>query len=282
MTTRIAKSIKTTTRGLDDAHDPVVHARGESTAPFQCTPAHNGIAAMARGAVMDSSDLEAAGHAAPSKATARFFYVANTKAILQGLIGAVVILSVGYTWAWWTGRTHYVDATYTVITMASITIVPALLLWGQLRSARRAAATCGAVEYDDLGLRWRRPDASLGFDLAWSDVERTTVDLVNSTILVFRRDGDALLVGTLTGMSHVQLENFSELVELVNKKVTDALNLTKNQSFQNAAVLTALNFAEEMILLKRRARAELEKLEAKAVKLAHDLESSKASKVNWN
>lgn len=77
-------------------------------------------------------------------------------------------------------------------------------------------------------------------------------------------------------------ETVNELVELVNKKVTDALNLTKNQSFQNAAVLTALNFAEEMILLKRRALAELEKLEAKAVKLAHDLESSKASKVNWN
>ena len=77
-------------------------------------------------------------------------------------------------------------------------------------------------------------------------------------------------------------ETVNELVEFVNKKVTEALNLTKNQSFQNAAVLTALNIAEEMILLKRRAHAELEKLEAKAVKLAHDLENSKANKVNWN
>lgn len=74
----------------------------------------------------------------------------------------------------------------------------------------------------------------------------------------------------------------NELVEFVNSKVTEALNLTKNSSFQNAAVLTALNIAEEMILLKRRAKAELEKLEAKALKLAHELENSKANKVNWN
>ena len=34
-----------------------------------------------------------------------------------------------------------------------------------------------------------------------------------------------------------------------------------NSSFQNAAVLASLNIAEEMILLKRRAQAELEKLQ---------------------
>jgi cell division protein ZapA len=74
----------------------------------------------------------------------------------------------------------------------------------------------------------------------------------------------------------------NELVEFVNKKVTEAMNATKNSSFQNAAVLASLNIAEEMILLKRRAQAELDKLEAKAVKLAHDLENAKANKVNWN
>ncbi len=77
-------------------------------------------------------------------------------------------------------------------------------------------------------------------------------------------------------------ETVNELVELVDSKVTEALNFTKNSSFQNAAVLTALNIAEEMILLKRRAKAELEKLESKALKLAQDLENSKANKVNWN
>jgi cell division protein ZapA len=77
-------------------------------------------------------------------------------------------------------------------------------------------------------------------------------------------------------------ETVNELVQLVDSKVTEALNFTKNSSFQNAAVLTALNIAEEMILLKRRAKAELEKLESKALKLAQDLENSKANKVNWN
>lgn len=73
-----------------------------------------------------------------------------------------------------------------------------------------------------------------------------------------------------------------ELVEFVNKKVTEAMSATKNSSFQNAAVLAALNIAEEMILLKKRARAELDKLEAKALKMAHELENSKTNKVNWN
>lgn len=77
-------------------------------------------------------------------------------------------------------------------------------------------------------------------------------------------------------------DTVNELVQLVDSKVTEALNFTKNSSFQNAAVLTALNIAEEMILLKRRAKAELEKLESKALKLAQDLENSKANKVNWN
>ena len=77
-------------------------------------------------------------------------------------------------------------------------------------------------------------------------------------------------------------ETVNELVEFVNKKVTEALGATKNSSFQNAAVLASLNIAEEMILLKRRAQAELSKLEAKALKLAQDLENAKANKVNWN
>ncbi len=74
----------------------------------------------------------------------------------------------------------------------------------------------------------------------------------------------------------------NELVEFVNTKVTEAMGVTKNSSFQNAAVLAALNIAEEMILLKRRAQAELNKLEAKAQKLSQDLENAKTNKVNWN
>jgi len=73
-----------------------------------------------------------------------------------------------------------------------------------------------------------------------------------------------------------------ELVMLVNSKVSEAIKATKNGSFQNAAVLAALNMAEEMLLLKIRAKAELEKLEKKAQKLSEDIENSKMNKVNWN
>ena len=63
-----------------------------------------------------------------------------------------------------------------------------------------------------------------------------------------------------------------ELVSFVNNKMEVALAATKNGSFQNAAVLTAMNLAEELILLKRRAHRELQRLEEKALKLSVDLE----------
>ncbi|MEN0058601.1 MAG: cell division protein ZapA [Bdellovibrio sp.] len=70
-----------------------------------------------------------------------------------------------------------------------------------------------------------------------------------------------------------------ELVDFVNNKMNQAMSLTKNGSFQNAAVLTAMNVAEELILLKRKAHRELEKLEEKALQLSMDLENSKNNKV---
>ena len=73
-------------------------------------------------------------------------------------------------------------------------------------------------------------------------------------------------------------QTVDNLVGYVNQKVSDAMKITKNASFQNAAVLAALNIAEEMILLKKRAHAELEKLENKALKLAQDIENSKVNK----
>ena len=68
-----------------------------------------------------------------------------------------------------------------------------------------------------------------------------------------------------------------EMVEFVNSKMNQAMAVTKNGSFQNAAVLTAMNLAEELILLKRRAHRELEKLEEKALQLSLDLENSKSN-----
>ncbi|WP_413557957.1 cell division protein ZapA [Bdellovibrio sp. HCB209] len=70
-----------------------------------------------------------------------------------------------------------------------------------------------------------------------------------------------------------------ELVDFVNNKMTQAMAVTKNGSFQNAAVLTAMNVAEELILLKRKAQRELDKLEEKTMQLSLELENSKNNKV---
>lgn len=69
-----------------------------------------------------------------------------------------------------------------------------------------------------------------------------------------------------------------QLVQFVNDKMSLALAATKNGSFQNAAVLTALNLAEELILLKRKAHRELERVEDKILKLSVELENSKGPK----
>lgn len=69
-----------------------------------------------------------------------------------------------------------------------------------------------------------------------------------------------------------------ELVDFVNDRMNQALAVTKNGSYQNAAVLTALNLAEELILLKRKAHRELEKVEEKILKLSVELENTKGVK----
>lgn len=73
-------------------------------------------------------------------------------------------------------------------------------------------------------------------------------------------------------------EMVQELIQFVGKKVEDAMKNTKNASFQNAAVLAALNIAEELILLKRRARSELEKLEEKTLRLSLEIDNAKTKK----
>lgn len=73
-------------------------------------------------------------------------------------------------------------------------------------------------------------------------------------------------------------ETVQELVQFVDKRMTLALAATKNGSYQNAAVVTAMNLAEELILLKRRANRELSKLEEKTMQLSFDLEPAKSHK----
>lgn len=70
-------------------------------------------------------------------------------------------------------------------------------------------------------------------------------------------------------------QTVNELVALVDHKIREALPLTKTGSIQNAAILASLHLAEEYLLLKLKAKVELENLETKALKVISELESSR-------
>jgi cell division protein ZapA len=75
-------------------------------------------------------------------------------------------------------------------------------------------------------------------------------------------------------------QTVNELVALVDGKIREALPLTKTGSIQNASILASLHLAEEYLMLKRKAKAELEGLEAKTLKVISELESSRVTGLN--
>lgn len=70
------------------------------------------------------------------------------------------------------------------------------------------------------------------------------------------------------------LETVNELVRMVDEKIRQALPLTKTGSIQNASILASLNMAEELLILKRRARELVDGLEARLARVTEDLEKS--------
>jgi cell division protein ZapA len=72
-------------------------------------------------------------------------------------------------------------------------------------------------------------------------------------------------------------QTVNELVALVDGKIREALPLTKTGSIQNASILASLHLAEEYLLLKRKAKMELDSLEAKALQVISELESSRVT-----
>ena len=69
-------------------------------------------------------------------------------------------------------------------------------------------------------------------------------------------------------------QTIHEIIRYVNKKFTESRNCLKSGSFQMATILTALNIAEENLLLKQRMLSDLDKIEGKAQKVLKELESS--------
>ncbi len=103
---------------------------------------------------------------------------------------------------------------------------------------------------------------------------------LDKEILVKKESNKTLYELSIAGLpfklksSHDE-QTVQQLVEFVDQKVKEALQATKSGSFQSAAILAALNIAEELILLKKRAIKELDRLEDKAQKLSQNLENSK-------
>lgn len=62
------------------------------------------------------------------------------------------------------------------------------------------------------------------------------------------------------------------LVQVVEEKIQKALTTNSTVSFQNALVLAALNIAEELMLLKKTATLELDKIEDRTRQLIEQIE----------
>jgi cell division protein ZapA (FtsZ GTPase activity inhibitor) len=73
-------------------------------------------------------------------------------------------------------------------------------------------------------------------------------------------------------------ERVLELVKFVDDRFKEALPLTKSGSYQSAALLAALNIAEELFTLKREMLDRITRLEGDAHHLVTDLESSRISR----
>lgn len=75
-------------------------------------------------------------------------------------------------------------------------------------------------------------------------------------------------------------EKVTQLVELVNKEVLAALNATQTRSLQNAALVAALNLAEELLRVKEITRSELDTLKSQAESIVSELESTQFSQLD--
>lgn len=67
----------------------------------------------------------------------------------------------------------------------------------------------------------------------------------------------------------------AELVNLVNRKLKEAMPAIKSGSPQNASILASLNMAEEFLAWKKKAQAELDELRNQAQALLSELESTR-------
>jgi cell division protein ZapA len=63
-----------------------------------------------------------------------------------------------------------------------------------------------------------------------------------------------------------------ELIQFLNERIETVLKQTRTSSFQNAAVLTALNLAEELLELRQMAEKQLHLIESEIDEIAFELD----------
>lgn len=67
-------------------------------------------------------------------------------------------------------------------------------------------------------------------------------------------------------------ETVDELIQCVDSKLKETMESAPNMSFQNALLLTALNLAEELLLLKKMAGEELNLIENRTQQILDQME----------
>ena len=75
-------------------------------------------------------------------------------------------------------------------------------------------------------------------------------------------------------------EKVAKLVELVNGEVQRALDMSQSRSLQNAAIVAALNIAEQLVSKQQSFKTELSRLKQEAEALVADLESSPGTQID--
>lgn len=72
--------------------------------------------------------------------------------------------------------------------------------------------------------------------------------------------------------THHDVQAVEQLVGLIHQKMQQALRITRSGSYQNAAVLTALQLAEEMMNLKHNAQSQIAEIESQLSNLKAKIE----------
>lgn len=98
-------------------------------------------------------------------------------------------------------------------------------------------------------------------------ITRVIKDLGSNSIYEFYIAGVPYRLKT-----HHQAQMVEQLVRLVHQKMEAALKATRSGSYQNAAVLTALQLAEEMMNLKQNARDQISEIETQLSDLKSKIE----------